>query len=38
MKDGKVKSIGSFDKLRAENPEFQRLVKLGELGTTSVTL
>jgi ATP-binding cassette, subfamily B, bacterial PglK len=37
MKDGKVNAIGSFDALRTENPEFQRLVKLGELNLATVT-
>jgi ABC-type multidrug transport system fused ATPase/permease subunit len=31
MKSGRVQSIGTFDELRAENAEFERLVTLGSL-------
>jgi ATP-binding cassette, subfamily B, bacterial PglK len=34
MSDGQVSSIGTFDELQNENPEFRRLVELSELNQT----
>jgi ABC-type multidrug transport system fused ATPase/permease subunit len=32
LKDGRVDAEGSFEHVRAQSPEFARLVELGELG------
>ena len=37
MKDGRVRCVGTFDEVRQEDAEFERLVKLGSLGPVDVT-
>ena len=37
MKDGRVESVGTFDELRRNSPEFERLVRLGSLGLASIS-
>ena len=37
MKDGGVECVGTFDEVRQQNSEFERLVRLGSLGLASVS-
>lgn len=32
MKDGRIECVGTFDEVRRDSPEFERLVRLGSLG------
>ena len=37
MKDGGIEGVGTFDEVRQQNSEFERLVRLGSLGLASVS-